>query len=464
MSTWGERQFGHFLALDRALVAAGFPATSQFFLDFAHDFLTSGCRQAVLRVGRRGGKSSTMCRLAVVSQLWGEHKVPPGDTGLAIFVSVSREEAGSRIKTIEAILRALRIGFHPIESGIELDATPFAFKSVACTIAGTSGGTGTFCSADEVAKARNADGVNPMREVIASLRPTMATQPNARMYLVSSPMGPLDAHFDAFEAGNSEFQRVYHAPTWVANPTITEAETHALEPDPSLWSREYAAIPASEVDEAMFNSAELKAITTSATELPFEPDADCCAAIDPAFRGDIFALVVGMRSRGSKLVRIAAVREWQGSKANPLAPETTLKAVAAVLKAYGISSVFSDQHSADALVEIGTRVGLRIITEATTQASKLEDFESLRVQVRAGELELVDVSSLRSDLLNVRRRITRNGVTIELPRVGGRHSDTAVAVARVAKGLRGGNGGPLIVPTYRDDYGSRWGGMPSRGF
>ena len=58
-----------FDALDRALVAAGFPPTSPWWRRELERFLRSGRRRWVIRAGRRAGKSSTLCRLAVAVAL-----------------------------------------------------------------------------------------------------------------------------------------------------------------------------------------------------------------------------------------------------------------------------------------------------------------------------------------------------------------------------------------------------------
>src|ERR1019366_409857 len=179
----------HLDALARALVARGFPAVSTWWLETLIRFYSSGRRQLVLRVGRRGGKSSTLCRIAVLEALFGQHIIPPGDVGVVAIISVSRDEAAQRLRTIRAILDALGIKYRPIESGIELEGRPVVFKTFAASVAGVSGFTCVCAIADEVAKWRDADtGANPASEVLASLRPTMATQPHARIFLSSSPL------------------------------------------------------------------------------------------------------------------------------------------------------------------------------------------------------------------------------------------------------------------------------------
>jgi hypothetical protein len=79
----------------------------------------------------------------------------------------------------------------------------------------------------------------------------MATQPFAFEVCSSSPWGTDDYHAELFDQGDTDHQLTSFAPTWIANPTITEERTHELEPDEKIWSREYAAIPGATVSQAL---------------------------------------------------------------------------------------------------------------------------------------------------------------------------------------------------------------------
>lgn len=47
-------------------------------------------RLEVVRVGRRGGKSTMLARLAVLEAVFGQHAVPAGDCGVVAVVSCDR--------------------------------------------------------------------------------------------------------------------------------------------------------------------------------------------------------------------------------------------------------------------------------------------------------------------------------------------------------------------------------------
>jgi hypothetical protein len=421
-----------YLELDRKLVERGFVPTSPWWLDTLSKFYRTKKRTLVPRVGRRGGKSSTLCRVGVTEALHGNHRIPEGDVGVVAIVSVDRREAGKRILTVRSILDALGVAHRPIDGGVQLVDAPIAFQVFTGTISGVSGFTAICVICDEVSKWRDSDtGANPATEVLASIKPTMATMRRARLFLSSSPMGELDAHAAAYRLGDDDAQSVAYAPTWIANPSVTEAETHKDERDELKWRREYAAIPLEDHEHGVFASVLLDAATRAEPTVPREEGCTYVAAMDPAMRGDAWTLVVGTRRWVDGKVKRSVVlaKEWRGTVSAPLDPDVVLLEVKRAVGDYGISVVYSDQASADALKAIGRRHELSVVIEPSTHAGNLARYESLSTYLADEQVEIPPDPQLRADLLSVRKRLTSNGFTIELPRTGDRHADYAPAVA-----------------------------------
>lgn len=430
----------NFKALDKLLQSKGFPATSPWWHETIERWYRSNRRQVVIRAGRRGGKSSTLSRLGVCEALFGDHKIPPGDTGVVAVISTRREEAGERLTTIKAILDALNVAYSPWgEYGIRLAHRPVGFRVYTASVAGVSGFTGIFVFADEVAKWKDNDtGQNPATEVLKSVRPTMATQRNARIVLSSSPVGKWDAHYDAYEAGETKLQIVAHAPTWVANPSVTEEETHELEPDLPTWEREYAAIPQAEIAESLFTDAELDAATRPGlASLPKEPGVSYAAAMDPATSGNAWTLVIGATryvDADFSILKKSIVHshEWRGSQREPLSPRAVFREMKPMLQEYGVDVVFSDQASGQALRDIADEFDITLVIDPWTQNNKIQAYKDLQTYVRTEQVELPPVPKLRQDLLGVRRKVNRNGIVIELLKTpDGRHCDFAPSIAKV---------------------------------
>jgi hypothetical protein len=441
-------------ALDDALAQHGFPRLSPWWRETFENFYESGRRQLVLRVGRRGGKSSSLVRAATCEALFGEHVITPGDVGIVGVVSVSRDEAAQRLRLVKAILDVLSVRYRPIEGGIELEQRPIAFKVYAATVAAVVGGTWICGICDEVARWKDADtGANPATMVLASLRPTMATQPNAKLFLSSSPLGTEDAHADAFKVGDTAWQEVAFAPTWLANPTITEAETHALERDDEVWRREYAAVPIQGSVLSIFSETLLsKATRKGPAVLEPESGRSYCAAMDPATRGNAWTLAIATEDStedGSGITRIVYVREWRGRKSAPLDPDVTLAEIASELRAYGLSEVWSDQFAGDFVVSIAEKHDLTVQIEPATAASKVAMYEGMRQRFADGAIELPADDQLRSDLLGVNKLVQRNGLSIELTKTpDGRHCDLASAAALAVTKCAGDSAMPYAVRAF----------------
>lgn len=422
--------------LDAKLVAKGFPPTSPWWKKTIRRWYEGGKRQLTARCGRRGGKSSTISRLGVTEALYGHHEVPPGDYGVVAVVSTRRDEAAARLTTITTILDALGVKYRPWGDGVmgvKLVGRRVGFRVYAASVQGVSGFTGIFVFCDEVSKWKDSEtGVNPATEVIKSVRPTMATQPNARIILSSSPFGMLDAHFDEYEKGETALGTTAYAPTWEANPTLTEEDTRALEPDLSAWLREYKAIPQAEIEWSLLSDEQLTRATRAAGDLPRLPGWRYAATMDPATRTNTWTLAVaGQEPSGKRHVVLA--REWTPEPGRPLKPESVLREIRELIAPYGLRRVVTDQLAVDFLRAIlrlmKEHERVVLIEEPWTPVSKRVAYEHLLKLAQDDRLGIPPDKMVRVDLLGIMKRITRSGVTYELAKRGNRHSDYAPAIA-----------------------------------
>ncbi len=190
----------------------------------------------------------------------------------------------------------------------------------------------------------------------------------------------------------------------------------------------------SDPESSLFSSGELDRCTRTGGPLVLErePRHDYRAAMDPGTRGNAWTLAIATLRRvgGKDISTIVLAKQWQGSKTDPLNPDTVLKDIAADCLRYGLDSVTTDQWSADALRAIADRHKLYLHIETITAPRKVELYESLRARLADGALELPPDPQVRADLLSLRKRVTTNGISIELPRTAdGRHADYAPAIA-----------------------------------
>jgi hypothetical protein len=431
-----------FDALGTGLVAAGFPATSPWWRRQLERFFRSGRRQFVLRVGRRGGKSSTLCRVAVAWALFGAYAVPPGDIGIVAFVSVSRDESAQRLRTIEAILKVLQVKYRRSGDAIELEDRNVGFKTFTASVAGVSGPTCIMVLGDELAKWRDADtGSNPAREVIASLKPTVATQPDAPLFWISSAFSKDDFHATMFDRGDTADQLVARATTWEANPSVTEQATHELEPDLLTWQREYAAIPSDSAIENWFGAAIDQAIDNEPPPA-LVPGLRPIIAIDAAFVRDCFgwgvlsSRVAGRNSNGTprRLTHVMDSGAWQPGKPS----ETIARLKSEVCTRYEQppsewSHVYADQHEGASFQELARAAGvhLQIVpwTGGSGETSKLARFRAVRLAMLEGSFKIGNDPALIKEFRSVRGVLSASGnERIETLRTGQGHGDRVSAI------------------------------------
>jgi hypothetical protein len=364
------------------------------------------------------------------------YKIPPGTRAVVAIVSTDQKEAGRRIHTVRAILDALEEPYTQANGGLALTKRPIIFEVQTATIAGVSGFTAAFVFCDEVAKWRDAKtGANPATEVLASIAPTMVTQPRARIVLCSSPMGELDAHAAAVRDGNGPGQMVAIADSFTAHPGLDEAQTHLDIPDTARWRREYMAVPMEGDEESLYYPVQLDRATRAAPgDVAPVWGWSYVAAMDHADRGNAWTLVIATRHNGRRIV--VATREWQGSRDRPLIADDVFQEMIGTeeepgpARVYRIRHIACDDHGGPELARIARRYDLNLMQRNLTQGDKIDLYEALGTYLADGIVELPPERKLRADLLGVRRKLTANGMSIELDRTpDGRHSDLAVSAA-----------------------------------
>lgn len=400
-----------FDGMNRALVAAGFPPTSPWWREQIGRFFGGRRRRWVIRAGRRAGKSSTLARLAVAWALWGAWSVPPGDIAVVPFVSVDRDEAAARLRTIAAILRVLGVTFD--ERGDELElagARPVLFRVATCSSKGTVGFTSIACFGDEVARWEARDtAANPAAEVIASLGPTLATQPHGFMVLSSSPWSTDDWHAQQFDKGDTEHQLVSFAPTWVANPSpeTTEEATRALEPDERIWQREYAAEPGETVSLAL-DAVDLAACFGRSAR--GERTRGFLAIDASSLRGDAFAWVAGRETDEGEL-DVCEADGIEGKELRQVSMADVVARVAARANAWGTTTIYGDQREEAGLKSLFAEHQIHLEIIPWTESSKDGAFQALRRLMREQRLCLPEHVKLRRELSSVKARLMPSGKT-----------------------------------------------------
>lgn len=428
--------FSALLEQDEALRRKGWPAISPWWLEHLKRFYAGGKRRQVIRAGRRGGKSSTLCRVAVCEALHGQHNIPPGDIGVFAFFSVSMREARERLRTICEILDALGVGYERSGDSVRLHGRPVAIRVYPASVRTAVGFTCIGAAFDELARWRDeATGANPATEVLRSVRPAMATQRQAREFLSSSPWSTLDAHYEAVEAGETPQQSVAVGASWECNPTLTEAQCREDEPDEATFLREYAAQPMAASASAMFDVRAIEAAQKDYA-LPREPRVgeSVMAGGDFGFQRNSSALAVVHLAES--LWTVGELLELRPDAGAPLRPSDVCAQFAARLRMHGGPPLMADAHYRQSIVEHLAQYQLGYIDAPTDVPATYVRFRTLLHQ---GQIVLPRDRDLVRDLAEVTSKPTATGrISIKLPeRPGGAHADRVSALV-LAIWQRGG--------------------------
>lgn len=246
---------------------------------------------------------------------------------------------------------------------------------------------------------------------------------------IGSPWAPFGPAFDMF---TEHFGKptadlaVVRAPAYDMNPAYWTAERCAefKARDPDGWETDGEANFATPAG-AMYPDALLKRNTRKEPiELEPEDHLTYVAACDPATRGNAWTLDIVTQIEG-KLV-VALSREWVGSRLEPLDPEEILQEIAAIVDAYRIKYVHTDQWSSDALKALARRYDLKLIEHTSQGAEVFERYQRILDELKIDNLELPPDPVLQADLRRVKKVVTRLGMAIDLPKTSdGRHCDHA---------------------------------------
>lgn len=418
--------------LDARLVERGYPALTPWWLDVFRRLLEGRAnrrlRRLVARVGRRGGKSSSFCKLVVALALYGGWSIPPGDVGYVLILAVSLPVARKRLHNCRKICQALGVATVPHEGGFRIDGTNIAFAALAARHDTSVGDTCIVLFCDEVARWRDdATGSNPATEVLRSVRPAIADQRGAIEILSSSPFSTLDAHHAAFVEGDTDEQMVAWAPTWVARPNLPEADCRKLEPDEPTFQREYGAIPMAAGAAVFLNHDAIDAAYKMALDVTRVAGDVLTSGADFGFEVNASGLAV-VRRRGDRQAPIL-LREMKPKPGEPLKPSETVRAFALELRALGLDCTMADALYRQSIIEHLAEHRLHLLDAPVDDVAA--PFVDFRVKLHQGRLSLAGApAGLVRDLKELKSRPTANGrISIIKPkRADGSHADVLSAL------------------------------------
>lgn len=394
-------------------------------------------REFWIIAGRRSGKSRMAAALALYLATCRRWRAAPGEVPTVLILAADREQAQVALRYVRGLIQCSpllaqevaseareRITLH---SGVEIQVATSDYRAV-------RGRSLVAAICDEIAFWEpSPESTNPDSEVLAAIRPALATFPGSLLVCVSSPYAQRGALFEAFRRYYGQPDPrvlVARAPTRLLNPTVPAeliADELARDPDAARaeWLAEFRSDVASFLDVDLVDGAT----RSEPRELPpvtFSKDGGRVvyhAGLDVSGgRADAAACAVAHREGRSAIVD--ACRRWPA----PHDPAAVAREVAAFLAPYGLRSAVADHYGAELSRALYSEAELAL---AAADVTRSEAYLHLLPLLTTGRIELPPEPRLRLELLGLERRTARGGRDSVDHRPGS-HDDLANAVALAA--------------------------------
>jgi hypothetical protein len=370
-----------------------------------------GYRETWLVCGRRAGKSFVLALVAVFLAAFIDWSpfLAPGERGTIIVVAADRRQARvifryahaliTRIPMLAALIEREAAEAIELSNGISVEIMTASFRTI-------RGPTVIAALLDEIAFWPSEDSANPDAEILAALRPSMATVPNAMLLAASSPYARRGVLWDAFRRHYGKPDSpvlVWKADTRTMNPTVPQSVIdEATERDPASAAAEYGAEFRTDVESFVAREVVDAATVPGRHELPLVDGTSYTAFVDPSGgSADSMTLAIAHRDHDGRGV-LDAVRE----RRPPFSPEDVVHEFADVLKSYGVSRVTGDRYAGEWPRE---RFRVHGITYDPSEKPKSDIYRDLLPILHSGRAELLDHARLVAQLCGLERRTARGG-------------------------------------------------------
>ncbi|MDP2355488.1 MAG: hypothetical protein Q8M31_05445 [Beijerinckiaceae bacterium] len=409
---------------------------------------TGAMREAVLVIGRRGGKSRILALIAVWLACFHDYKpyLDDGELGVVQTIAADKDQAKTIIRYAKAfikrvpmlakmITRETQFGLE-LSNSIVIEVTAGSFRSV-------RGRTVVAALCDEVAFWQSEDSANPDVEIINAIRPGMLTIPTSLLLVASSPYarkGVLYTMHKRYHGQDDPRVLSWQANTERMNPAVDQGViAQAYQDDPISASAEYGAQFRSDV-EAFIAREAIDAVLSDERERPYVAGVRYRAFTDPAGGSgkDSFTLAIGHVQDG--IPTLDVLREVKP----PFSPKQVVSDYSELLKTYNIRKLTGDRYANLWPVEAFHEHGIVYEQSAKPKSDLYAAFLPL---LNSKKCDLLDNDRLINQLIGLERRTARSGRD-SIDHAPGGHDDVANAVAGVLTSMG--------VRKYRYDGSMSW--------
>ena len=380
-------------------------------------------------VGRRGGKTRAIAVLgAYIAALcdW-RHVLAPGERGSLPIMSATTAQAAKAFSYLTGVFEGSTLLRPLIErqtadviglsNRIDIEIRPASFRTI-------RGGTAVAAIGDEAAFWSSEATTNPDAEVLAAVRPALATT-GGPLVMISSPYAKRGSVWDAFrrDYGANGDPRIIVAKgaSRTFNPSLSQTVVdRAMARDPAAARSEYLAEFRDDIAAFVSRDVIDAATAPGRRELPPMHRVRYVAFVDPS-GGSADAMTLAIAHAEERTAVLDAARVVKP----PFSPDAVAKEFAELLSAYGLSTVTGDRYGGEWPRERFKQHG---ITYQPSERSKGEIYGAFLPLLNAGRAELLDIAQLATELAGLERRTARGGRDT-IDHAPGAHDDLANAAA-----------------------------------
>jgi hypothetical protein len=400
---------------------------------------TTPATEAWLVCGRRAGKSFVLALCAVYLATFRDYRrhLAPGERGTVLVIATNSRQARVIFRYVRALLTRVPMLAKLVEreTAHSFDlADDVTIEVHAASYKTTRGYAIVAALCDEIAFWPTDDAAEPDREILAALRPGMATIPGAMLLCASSPYARRGALWDAYRkhhGRDGDPVLVWRAATRDMNPTVAQAVVdEAAERDPASAAAEYLAEFRTDVEALLTREAVDACVSPDVRERPPMQATRYFAFADPS-GGSADSMTIAVGHREGDVVVIDALRE----RRPPFSPEDVVAEFSSLLGSYRVGRITGDRYAGEWPRE---RFRQRGVAYEPAAKPKSDLYRDLLPLVNSRRLDLLDDPRLLAQLVGLERRTARGGRD-SIDHAPGGHDDLANAVAGLAAAARRGS-------------------------
>jgi hypothetical protein len=394
-----------------------------------------GYFDATLVIGRRGGKSLILALIAAYFAAFYDWRrfLTGGERATIMIIAADRRQAGVIFKYLREMLDIpLLQGLIQRETNELLELSNDVTIEIATASFRTlRGRTIVLALCDELAFWVTDSGANPDSEIVAALKPAMATIPNARLLKASSPYarrGVLWNDFRKHYGVEDSRTLVWKAATRDMNPSVPQSFVDAsIEEDAAHAAAELFAEFRTDVESFVSREAVDACVIEGRHELPRARGFYHEGFVDCSGGGGSDSMAIAIAHREGDKAIVDAIREARP----PFSPEQVVADFSALLKAYRIDVIIGDKWAGTWPAE---RFATHRITYRPSARPKSDLYRDFLPILNGRRVELLDHPKLVAQVCSLERRTARGGRdSIDSP--PNAHEDIANVVAGVVTGL-----------------------------